>query len=368
MFNTEDDFLTSIISENILTSDFLEDAKYSSFMEANEQKCFEEYKETDNYNKNNKRKLSRSLFFSSELSNSDCQILKSNKISIDDKNFCLNAKNKNKKIQKSNQIEAKSIFDINFIDSKNFNEISPLKNSFLLEFNKNSTQASKNLKSEDLKFSKNNFKDFSEIQKNFVLELPPFNSHWTLQKKQKSRIFSVPEPSIKNKKCHLLNFWNSYDCGVSHSLPTLGAGTSDSLQRVSIETVDDIMKNKNQKFLIVDCRFEYEFNGGHIINAVNLNTTDDIDRFFCKYSDLILIFHCEYSSIRAPRLARYLRNKDRKENKYPNLRFPEIYIMDGGYKKFYEKYVNLCEPMFYVSMDDADSEEYRKKSKIFFEY
>lgn len=36
--------------------------------------------------------------------------------------------------------------------------------------------------------------------------------------------------------------------------------------------------------------------------------------------------------------ARFLRNMDREENKqyYPHLHYPEIYILHGGYKNFFE--------------------------------
>ena len=41
---------------------------------------------------------------------------------------------------------------------------------------------------------------------------------------------------------------------------------------------------------------------------------------------------------------RFLRNKDREMNhdKYPHLTFPELYILDGGYKAFYETYEVCC--------------------------
>ena len=32
--------------------------------------------------------------------------------------------------------------------------------------------------------------------------------------------------------------------------------------------------------------------------------------------------------------------------------FPEVYVMDGGYKAFFEKYPHLCTPQTYVTMFD----------------
>ena len=67
-------------------------------------------------------------------------------------------------------------------------------------------------------------------------------------------------------------------------------------------------------FIIVDCRFEYEYEGGHIPGAVNLNTTAAIEDFFlgankpnpCESGDpaakIVLVFHCEFSVKRAPTL------------------------------------------------------------------
>lgn len=49
----------------------------------------------------------------------------------------------------------------------------------------------------------------------------------------------------------------------------------------------------------------------------------------------VLVFHCEFSSERAPRLARFLRNYDRSVNVYPSLHYPEIYLLKDGYKEFY---------------------------------
>jgi len=34
------------------------------------------------------------------------------------------------------------------------------------------------------------------------------------------------------------------------------------------------------KIIIVDCRYDYEYNGGHIKGAININTKDGIENIF----------------------------------------------------------------------------------------
>lgn len=67
---------------------------------------------------------------------------------------------------------------------------------------------------------------------------------------------------------------------------------------------------------VIDCRFEYEYIGGHIINAVNINSTQGVEEYFLG-SDIskprpstsaeagqktVIVFHCEFSHERAPTL------------------------------------------------------------------
>ena len=49
---------------------------------------------------------------------------------------------------------------------------------------------------------------------------------------------------------------------------------------------------------------------------------------------------------------RFLRSLDRDLNKerYPRLNFPEIYLLEGGYKAFYQTNKTFCVPQDYVPM------------------
>ena len=54
-----------------------------------------------------------------------------------------------------------------------------------------------------------------------------------------------------------------------------------------------------------------------------------------------------------------VRSIDRKihEEDYPKLFYPQLYLIDGGYKRFWESYPDYCEPRNYIHMvDDSYSE------------
>lgn len=82
---------------------------------------------------------------------------------------------------------------------------------------------------------------------------------------------------------------------------------ADNLPRITHQTFIDVLNgvydNDNEKPVIVDCRFEYEFDGGHIANAINYNDKQKLAEklFDCATAGgKTLIFHCEYSAHRAP--------------------------------------------------------------------
>ena len=54
-----------------------------------------------------------------------------------------------------------------------------------------------------------------------------------------------------------------------------------------------------------------------------------------------------------------MRNKDRDDNKdnYPALHWPEIYLLHGGYKAFFEQCEEWCTPRAYRPMNLSGWEE-----------
>lgn len=107
--------------------------------------------------------------------------------------------------------------------------------------------------------------------------------------------------------------------------------------------------------VVIDCRFEYEYNGGHINGAVNFNDKEHLASQLFDYEKpgrALLIFHCEYSVHRAPLMAKHVRNKDRMVNEhcYPELTYPEVYVLDGGFSAFYRDHSQHCMGK-YIEMD-----------------
>lgn len=104
--------------------------------------------------------------------------------------------------------------------------------------------------------------------------------------------------------------------------------SSDGLMRISPETLDDLLEGRYDdritQRIVLDCRFAYEFQGGHIKGAINVaekEMTEDLlldgklwgskaavpmvsesgkPDFAGQWKKTVLIFHCEFSAKRAP--------------------------------------------------------------------
>lgn len=169
------------------------------------------------------------------------------------------------------------------------------------------------------------------------------------------------------------------DFSKPFALP-LVKGKHQDVKTISATTVMDLLKGKYKhivdSFTVVDCRYPYEFEGGHIRDAKNIYTKEGIIEYFLsnknKFSQdkrNVVIFHCEFSSERGPTLYRFLRNMDRETNKdrYPLLHHPELYVLHGGYKAFYENFKEYCEPQEYKPMLHKEHEQelrqFKAKSK-----
>jgi len=142
------------------------------------------------------------------------------------------------------------------------------------------------------------------------------------------------------------------------------------------EVLEGCHNHKIRSVRIIDCRYKFEYDGGHIRGAENWQHGED-DEFLngflpplkpplskappsydaATYDSTeqrdILVFHCEFSSKRGPDYCTKLRTKDRNVNKdvYPGLHYPEVYLLHKGYKEFWTNHPDLCEGG-YTEMDN----------------
>lgn len=166
------------------------------------------------------------------------------------------------------------------------------------------------------------------------------------------------------------------DFSKPYILPTV-EGRHQELQYIMPEMVIELVTGKHdgfvERFLLCDCRYPYEYDGGHIKGALNLHMENEIEELLKKpivpvdeAKRVIVIFHCEFSSERGPRMCRFLREKDREINgtDYPKLHYPELYILKGGYKEFFPRFKLYCEPQGYRPMNHEDFKDDLRKFRL----
>ncbi|POW13420.1 hypothetical protein PSHT_07698 [Puccinia striiformis] len=142
--------------------------------------------------------------------------------------------------------------------------------------------------------------------------------------------------------------------------------SSDGLMRISPETMDKLLEGL------------YEYDGGHIREAINFDDKETAESMLLQgglfeggdrdvpipsesgkpdpngeTKKVVLVFHCEYSAMRAPTVAKHVREQDRHKNMtyYPALHYPEVYILEGGFARYFAHSPQHCDGD-YVRMDD----------------
>ncbi|XP_063836378.1 M-phase inducer phosphatase-like [Ostrinia nubilalis] len=152
----------------------------------------------------------------------------------------------------------------------------------------------------------------------------------------------------------------------------LAEGEHADLRSIAPETLAQLLRGEFDHvvsdYQVIDCRYPYEFEGGHIAGARNLYThaqVQDLAQSAPRAPSSVLVFHCEFSRERGPNLSRYLRSFDRAKNKenYPHLNYPEVYLLHEGYRAFYQKYPELCSPAGYTAMLDPRHKHLLRKHR-----
>uniref|UniRef100_A0A452G006 M-phase inducer phosphatase 3 n=1 Tax=Capra hircus TaxID=9925 RepID=A0A452G006_CAPHI len=140
------------------------------------------------------------------------------------------------------------------------------------------------------------------------------------------------------------------------ALPTV-SGKHQDLKYVNPETVAALLSGEFQglieKFYIIDCRYPYEYLGGHIQGALNLYSQEELYNFFLKkpivpldnQKRIVIVFHCEFSSERGPRIA------------VPSKPLPIaslLYLVGRLFLTLSLAFQELCEPQSYCPMHHQD--------------
>ncbi|NWT96085.1 MPIP2 phosphatase, partial [Urocynchramus pylzowi] len=162
------------------------------------------------------------------------------------------------------------------------------------------------------------------------------------------------------------------DFSKPHLLPTV-EGKEPSLKYISPGTLAKVLSGHYSssigRSVVVDCRYPYEYEGGHVKGALNLPLQRDVEKFLLEPpivpqeagKRVIVIFHCEFSVERGPKMCKFLRERDRSCHEYPQLQYPELYVLNGGYREFFSQCPDYCEPRDYRPMEHpAFKEELRK--------
>ena len=99
------------------------------------------------------------------------------------------------------------------------------------------------------------------------------------------------------------------------------------------------------RLLLIDCRWPYEFEGGHIISAANYYDGQRLQEelVFGPNSplseDVDVIFYCQYSQVRAVKMSNFFWKLCQREP-LSSLHV-ETHILMGGFDQFYERHREL---------------------------
>ncbi|KAH3899851.1 putative tyrosine protein phosphatase MIH1 SCDLUD_004150 [Saccharomycodes ludwigii] len=159
--------------------------------------------------------------------------------------------------------------------------------------------------------------------------------------------------------------------------------------------------NDDTNLIVIDCRFEYEYKGGHIKTSLNINDhmllqsylfkrnnyltaenrnahtdyagfftekhngevptmdADNCDGNLSQSCETIVVLYCEFTKYRSPTLAQFIRKLDRELNLeyYPELYYPNLCILKGGYNNFHVQYPELCEGDYIPMVEDFDFDD-----------
>jgi len=156
------------------------------------------------------------------------------------------------------------------------------------------------------------------------------------------------------------------EIGTFTSIPSEVSASHGGIPMIDSNTVKQLLIEDANRVVLIDCRYFYEYQNGHIVQSAHVMFPEDCQRGFLLARDklrlnctnnnnnnnrdserkenLVFVFYDDGEANampmhhRAMQLFRHIRNLDRLDNMhtYPNLYFPNMYVLKGGFKAFIE--------------------------------
>jgi hypothetical protein len=137
------------------------------------------------------------------------------------------------------------------------------------------------------------------------------------------------------------------NCGSS--LPDLAlpiTGPPAFPHRITCETLGRLLRLELDAafdaIVVWDCRFACEYTTSHVYGARNLIRFAQLSQMYehLRGRRCCIIFYSDTSRDRAPTWMHVLRTFDRMTpgQGFNNVAFPEIYLLDGGFRRFYGRF------------------------------
>lgn len=143
------------------------------------------------------------------------------------------------------------------------------------------------------------------------------------------------------------------------SIPSEIDASQGGIPMIDSNAVKKLLLEDENGVVLIDCRYFYEYRNGRISSSHNVVFPDDCQRGFIiardkllncanhrnsEKRDLVYVFYDDGEANamamhhRATQLFRHIRNLDRLDNMrtYPNLCFPNMFVLKGGFKAFIE--------------------------------
>ncbi|KAH7720288.1 Rhodanese-like domain containing protein [Aphelenchoides avenae] len=173
--------------------------------------------------------------------------------------------------------------------------------------------------------------------------------------------FSTPAPVATPPQNNVIQLSSSLLRAPSRKMPAGGEQSFSFISGASLALRLSTLSQEEflAKYVLVDCRFPYEYAGGHIKYSINIHKTEELaDVFFPSNEQLLMkikcrtpIFYSELSETRGLAMAKELSRIGRGRHERSRLDYSTVYVVRHGYKAFFESgFTEHCHPQGYVNM------------------